>query len=423
MDTETQTPGSRDGLECGPETTGDRSRVAHTATHARGGVGRANMVATSKVTSARERERAPAYAAPSEKERESIRSLRQWLRRDGLRVPAIMTHESIGGEERALLRYVRARKTAEKSYEMLKNTLKWREEHAVDECLREPIDDDKLVHVAKIPAYYAGFGKTGHPIYLEHTAAVPWGDILANMKDDEFLKSQVQTLEWQAEVVYPEASYRAGEPITQVINVWDLKGLTMSGFTSDVRALVKKGSALAQDNYPEGLYAAYIVNAPRIFSFIWAIVKQFLDAKTVSKVHIYGSGTKMWEKLMDKLGDSTTLTKDMVCCDKKDIGKAEAKKGLIPAHGATQIWIKNQIDGVESSLGAAPGVLRRESSVRDMYDVFFDAQEELPSPVGKDLERFTTMRTEFEVDGLSANQPDANDTVEAVEPTKKCCAC
>ena len=34
----------------------------------------------------------------------------------------------------------------------------------------------------------------------------------------------------------------------------------------------------------------YIVNAPFLFSGIWAIVKPWLDEKTRNKIHIKGSG-------------------------------------------------------------------------------------------------------------------------------------
>ena len=360
----------------------------------------------------------PAYAHPNAKELESMALMKTWLARDGLMVPRTMRHEECGGEDRALLKFIRARKTADKSYEMLKNTLGWRKENMVDSCLQEPICPAHLKHVEKIPAYYAGFGKTGHPVYVEHTAVIPWDIILANMTTDEFLKSQVQTLEYQASVVYPEASRRAGEPITQVINVWDLKGLTMGGFTSDVRALVKKASALAQDNYPEGLYAAYIVNAPKIFSFVWAVVKQFLDTKTVGKVHIYGSGDKMWKKLMDRLGPGVTLRREMLCCKKAEIGKAEAEYGLQPAHGATQQWIKANLAGVDSGVGSTPGTLRRESSVHDVYDIFFDAQCELPP---MDLDASTSIKS-----GLASEQPKAAEASKSPDvvdsgKSKKCC--
>ena len=59
--------------------------------------------------------------------------MRAWLSRDGLEVPYTMTNEDAGGETRALLKFIRARpKSAEKAYEMLKNTLAWRAEKGVD---------------------------------------------------------------------------------------------------------------------------------------------------------------------------------------------------------------------------------------------------------------------------------------------------
>ena len=40
--------------------------------------------------------------------------------------------------------------------------------------------------------------------------------------------------------------------------------------------------------FTRNLYRYAVVNAPTVFSVIWAVVKQFLDPKTVAKVHIMG---------------------------------------------------------------------------------------------------------------------------------------
>ena len=56
---------------------------------------------------------APAYAHPTAKERESMAQMRAWLARDGLALPRTMTHAECGGEERALLKFVRARMPSE----------------------------------------------------------------------------------------------------------------------------------------------------------------------------------------------------------------------------------------------------------------------------------------------------------------------
>ena len=45
---------------------------------------------------------------------------------------------------------------------------------------------------------------------------------------------------------------------------------------------------MAQDYYPETMGAVYVVNAPLLFSALYAIVKGFLDERTRSKVRIMG---------------------------------------------------------------------------------------------------------------------------------------
>lgn len=57
-------------------------------------------------------------------------------------------------------------------------------------------------------------------------------------------------------------------------------------------SLLQMGAKLAQDYYPETMGAAYIVNAPFVFSALYAIIKGFLDERTRSKVRIMGSNFK-----------------------------------------------------------------------------------------------------------------------------------
>jgi hypothetical protein len=53
-----------------------------------------------------------------------------------------------------------------------------------------------------------------------------------------------------------------------------------------VRGLVQFASKISQDNYPEQLGQLMIVNAPYMFSTIWAVVKAWLDEKTREKIQI-----------------------------------------------------------------------------------------------------------------------------------------
>ena len=54
-------------------------------------------------------------------------------------------------------------------------------------------------------------------------------------------------------------------------------------------ALLKMGAKVAQDYYPETMGQCFVVNAPMVFSALYAIIKGFLDERTRSKVRIMGS--------------------------------------------------------------------------------------------------------------------------------------
>jgi hypothetical protein len=55
-----------------------------------------------------------------------------------------------------------------------------------------------------------------------------------------------------------------------------------------VYSLIQIASKIGQDYYPEIMGQMYIVNAPMLFTGIWAIVKSFLDEKTRKKITIKG---------------------------------------------------------------------------------------------------------------------------------------
>ncbi len=68
----------------------------------------------------------------------------------------------------------------------------------------------------------------------------------------------------------------------------DLKDGSMGMFSSKVRGLVQLASKIGQDYYPEIMGQMFIINAPMLFTGIWAIVKGFLDEKTRNKIKILG---------------------------------------------------------------------------------------------------------------------------------------
>ena len=109
----------------------------------------------------------PDFSRPAEAEMETqlemriecerVQQLRELIFKAGVRLPQTMALPFNGGQERTLLRFTRARADTEKSFAMLRLTLKWRELKNVDYCLREPLSgfffglllksQDSTVHV------------------------------------------------------------------------------------------------------------------------------------------------------------------------------------------------------------------------------------------------------------------------------------
>lgn len=109
-------------------------------------------------------------------------------------------------------------------------------------------------------------------------------------------------------------------------------------------ALLQKGSGIMQDNYPENLGKMFIVNAPMLFTGVWAMCKSFIDERTRKKINILGSSYKA--QLLEEI-DADQLI---------DFLGGDKKIDLLADDGP---WTKyDLIDGHEK--GAVVGVRRKD---------------------------------------------------------------
>ena len=91
-----------------------------------------------------------------------------------------------------------------------------------------------------------------------------------------------------------------------------------------VKDYVMQAAAIGQDRYPESMGKFYIINAPYLFSTVWAFIKPWLDEVTVSKIDILGKDYR--GKLLEQI-PAENLPKDLggtcVCeggCSLSDAG-------------------------------------------------------------------------------------------------------
>jgi hypothetical protein len=87
---------------------------------------------------------------------------------------------------------------------------------------------------------------------------------------------------------FPSCSAIAGHRIEQGLNILDLNGGSMKILSKKVYGLIQLASKIGQDYYPEIMGQMFIVNAPFLFTGVWAIVKGFLDERTRNKISIKG---------------------------------------------------------------------------------------------------------------------------------------
>lgn len=102
--------------------------------------------------------------------------------------------------------------------------------------------------------------------------------------------------------IFPACSDAAGSRIGETVTILDLKGISLKMMSKQVYNFVKLASRVAADNYPEILGRMFIINAPLLFSGVWAMIKPWIDEKTRDKIVIIRS--EYLDKLLEVVSTS-----------------------------------------------------------------------------------------------------------------------
>lgn len=90
----------------------------------------------------------------------------------------------------------------------------------------------------------------------------------------------------------PSCCSLAGKHISQFFAIYDLKGESASLLNKKVIDFLKLCSGFLQNYYPEVLGCSFVINASAIFRGAWALIKGFIDERTVAKINILGEDYK-----------------------------------------------------------------------------------------------------------------------------------
>jgi hypothetical protein len=166
----------------------------------------------------------------------------------------------------SILRFLRGNKgVLETTVDKLVRHAIWRRERAVSDITASSVQ----VEIDKNKVVPRGAAKDGRPAF--------WVLVRRHSKADRDIETMYKFIVHCIEMTMK----RVIANDERYCLVFDLRGFALSCMDYDV---VKMLVGILQNNYPETLDRAIIVESPFVFSACWAIIRPWLDPVTVSKI-------------------------------------------------------------------------------------------------------------------------------------------
>jgi hypothetical protein len=104
------------------------------------------------------------------------------------------------------------------------------------------------------------------------------------LSPEEATKVHVYFIERQHKCM-DEAAERMGKPLdVGIVFIQDLEGLGWKHMYSPALVVAKELLTLDQSHYPEGLRKCIIINAPKIFTMFFNVLKPFVDPRVLERM-------------------------------------------------------------------------------------------------------------------------------------------
>jgi len=220
---------------------------------------------------------------------------RTTLRQFSERVSGLLSPEL--EQDHMLLRWLVARNfNIDKAEEMVKKSAEWRKEHGVAEAAEW--------RTAEVMERYLPVGQLGRDRYGGQVLLIPHGltdtrGLIKSLTPEEHMNHMIKLCESQQKTMLKDSEL-LGKPVYQQTVIFDMEGFSYKDFTwKPALDLVLQQVQMYDANYPEMLRCAFVINAPRVFTLAFALLKPFLHEATVRKVRLFGA--EGWKEAV--LGD------------------------------------------------------------------------------------------------------------------------
>jgi len=219
------------------------------------------------------------------------------------------------GEPFALCRWLRARKfNLDEVVKMVEEATKCRADAKSNDFYPDPNETlgvEPYIYVSQYPQLYSGVDKNGCPVFISKPGILNVAGISCITKLNGILK-----FHWHAMMHDFSDRLKAQKKADpdnftrfECTTILDLDGLSTSAVTKLALRIVQEQSQIDSLCFPETLSRMVIINAPRIFSVTWKLIKGWLDPRTISKVDLISSRSS-WEKKLKELIDEDQLPSD-----------------------------------------------------------------------------------------------------------------
>ena len=186
-----------------------------------------------------------------------------------------------------------------KSFHMFTEAVQYRAEQHIDDILEYECPNGIELH-SLAQQFIHKHDKYGRPVIYERVGSQDAKKLYSGHGFEHRCFYHQYYMEYLIRKHMVQVSRDEHHRITQVVIIVDMAGLSMSQATKTNYSFVKYVAKVNSLLYPEYMAVTYVINAPRIMSFMWNIVKSWLDEKTRKKIQIiHGSGVKELSEQID----------------------------------------------------------------------------------------------------------------------------
>lgn len=200
-------------------------------------------------------------------------------------------------DDHYLLRWLRAREfNLNKAEHMLRSHVNWRKKFGTDDLMAEP--DSPEVLRKYYPGGFVGYDRDGRPVSIIPFGRCDLKGLLMSVSLDDVIRFAVRQFEVCDEDLKGQTN-KLGRVIETVTYIFDFDGFALSTLASkSVLDYLTTLVCTFEDNYPERLHKAIVINAPRYFPVFWRIVRPFLSERTANKLILFGKDEQAWRRAL-----------------------------------------------------------------------------------------------------------------------------